>query len=340
MKPSSKRKPKKKKQPVQHVPEQIPPQESERRAAPLAAAISREEQRMAIIRELTLDQQPTVEEAERNRWAAAHGRAPRSLSMMSEQMGKMGIAGHLPRNANPPKTFNFSTPVDLGLGGELPWSNPRYNMPPQGGVRVYKSIEQRNWFNSDEREVQYAVVLEARALHYTLAREAHQLKAQHYGRLKEKNRCQHEEWDMQLQIEALMTDMYHCSHHHLRDQCPESCICCEYGQANIDRLNAGVMANIMLMDQLDDDQAKANEHRTKIERAVWNARLNAESAQGQLDFRLTSAGVFKPSFRDDSPYSTDRFEDEKQDGIILPTENYDPPEYEEPDAEFEDSRFL
>ena len=60
-----------------------------------------------------------------------------------------------------------------------------------------------------------------------------------------------------------------------------------------------------------------------------NARLDAESAQGQLDYRVTSAGVFKQSRCDDSPYSTDRFEEEeKQDGVVLPTEYYDPPDYD------------
>ena len=100
------------------------------------------------------------------------------------------------------------------------------------------------------------------------------------------------------------------------------------------------MANTMLIDQLDHDQGMANEHRAMIDRAIWNARLDAESAHGQLDYRLTSAGDFKLAHNTDSPYSTDRFEEEKQDGIILPTEDYDPPEYEAPDAEFKDPRFL
>ena len=328
MKPGGKKKAKKKKQPGQHVPGQAPQQESELSAASLATASTREAQRRAILRELTLDHQPTEEEVERNKWAAAYGRAPRSMTMLSEQMGAMGIAGHLPRSSTPPKTFNFTPPIDLGLGGPPPWRNPHYGMPPQEGVRVYKSIEERNWHHSDEYAVQFATVLEARAQHYALAREGHELKAQHFGRMKEKNRCQHEEWDMQLQIEALMIHMYHCPQHHLQDQSPESCLCCEYGQANIDRLNAGVMANIMLIDQLDHDQGMANEHRATIDRAIWNARLDAESAQGQLDYRLTSAGVFKLAHSSDSPYSTDRFEEEKQGGIILPTENYDPPEYD------------
>ena len=84
----------------------------------------------------------------------------------------------------------------------------------------------------------------------------------------------------------------------------------------------------MLIDQLDHDQEMANAHRAKIDQATWNARLDAEGAQGQLDYRVTSAGVFKLAHSSDSPYSTDRFEEEKQDGIILPTEDYDPPEYD------------
>ena len=85
----------------------------------------------------------------------------------------------------------------------------------------------------------------------------------------------------------------------------------------------------MLINQLDHDQEMANAHREKIDQATWGARLDAERALQQLDYRVTSAGVFKEAHGDDSPYSTDRFEkEEKQDGVVLPTEYFDPPDYE------------
>ena len=94
-------------------------------------------------------------------------------------------------------------------------------------------------------------------------------------------------------------------------------------------LKQGIIANTMLIDQLDHDQEEANAHREKIDQAIWGARLDAERAQGQLDYRVTSAGVLKEVHCDDSPYSTDRFEeDEKQEGVVLPAGDIDPPDYE------------
>ena len=82
-----------------------------------------------------------------------------------------------------------------------------------------------------------------------------------------------------------------------------------------------------------------------IDEATWGARLEAERAEGQLNFRVTSTGAYKEAHCDDSPYSTDRFDDEEEeqggeDVPVLPAENDDPPEYEAPDAEFEEPRFL
>ena len=263
MKPNGKRKPKKKKKPAQHVQGQVPEQESFLSAAPPAAAATRDAQREAIFRELTINHQPTPEDVENARWAAEHGREARSMTMLSQQMGALGIAGHLPQSSSPPKAFSFTPPVDLGLGRPTAWRNPHYGMPPANGVRVYKSREERNWLLADERSVQLAVVQEAQAQHYALAREGHELKVQHFARMKEKNRCQHDEWDMQLQMELQMIHMWHCPQHILREQTPESCICCEYGQANIDRLKQGVIANTMLIDQLDHDREMANAHQSK-----------------------------------------------------------------------------
>ena len=313
MKPNGKRKPKKKKQPAQDVQAQIPHPENFLRAALPAAAAPRDAQREAIYRELTINHHPTQEDVQNARWAAEHGREARSMTMLSQQMGELGIAGHLPRSSSPPKAFSFTPPVNLGLGLPTAVRNPHYGMPPANGVRIYKNREERNWHTSDERSVQLMFVQEAQAQHYALAREGHELKVQHFARMKEKNRCQHDEWEMQLQMELQMIHMWHCPQHILWDQSPESCICCERGQANIDRLKQGIIANTMLVDQLDYDQEMANAHREKIDQATWNARLDAESAQGQLDYRVTSAGVFKEAHGDDSPYSTDRFEEDEKD---------------------------
>ena len=90
------------------------------------------------------------------------------------------------------------------------------------------------------------------------------------------------------------------------------------------------------------------DHRRLIDEATRGAKLEAERAEGQLNFRITSAGDYVESGCDDSPYSTDRFEDEeKRDSDlpplvprpVLPAENDDPPEYEAPKSEFENSSF-
>ena len=90
------------------------------------------------------------------------------------------------------------------------------------------------------------------------------------------------------------------------------------------------------------------ENRRLIDEATRGAKLEAERAEGQLNFRITSGGDYVPSHYDDSPYSTDRFEeDEKQDSDlpprvpvpVLPAVNDDPPEYEAPESEFENFNF-
>ena len=66
------------------------------------------------------------------------------------------------------------------------------------------------------------------------------------------------------------------------------------------------------------------------------SQIGGRKSRGQLNFRITSTGAYKETRCDDSPYSTDRFDDEeeKQDAAVLP-----PPEYEAPDEANGDPRF-
>ena len=169
-----------------------------------------------------------------------------------------------------------------------------------------------------------------------------------------------------MEMEASMIHMYHCSLHMLLDQAPEHCICCENNQANIARLKLAALQNDKLLRQNVVKEKEVRDHMVIIDDATWGARLEAERAEGQLNFRVTSTGDYVESGCDDSPYSTDRFDDEeKQDSDlpalvahpvlpalvaspvlpalvaspVLPAENDDPPDYESLQAEFENSRF-
>ena len=150
------------------------------------------------------------------KFAAEHGRQARSHTTLSQQMGALGIAGHLPRNSPPSEAFRFMSPVRQSFGSPTAIGNPNMGMPPVGGIRKYKNREKRNWHTADERSMQLMFVQEAQAQHYALAREGHELKVQHFTRLKEKSRCQHDELEMQLQMELSMIHM-HCPLHMIWD---------------------------------------------------------------------------------------------------------------------------
>ena len=186
-----------------------------------------------------------------------------------------------------------------------------------------------------ERAVQVEYVQEAQAQHYALARAGHSLKQQLNNGLKETTRLQQNERDWQLEMERAMIDMWHCPLHILMDQSPEHCICCEDNQGNINRLKRLISSNTNSMEQLRLGQAQILKRMQEMDMATWGARLEAERAAGQLDYWVTSAGEYKETHCDDSPYSTDRFDDEEgeKQGDV-------PPDYESPEAEFEDPRFF
>ena len=177
---------------------------------------------------------------------------------------------------------------------------------------------------------------EARAQHYALARAGHDLKVMCLGFLKEGRRLQHQEMEWMLEMEMALIHMWHCPLHILQDQAPEQCICCDNNQANLARIKLALDKNATLLRRVRLDDTARRAYMEQVDRATWGARLEAERAEGQLNFRITSTGAYKETRCDDSPYSTDRFDDEeeKQDAAVLP-----PPEYEAPGEANGDSRF-
>ena len=347
MKPGGKKKPKKKKMPEPGAgatgprfggfssSSSVPIQENARRAE--------------VYRTLAENNDPSAADVRQAEWCRAHGRTARSQSFLSHQMGELGIAGHLPRNRAVPIP-RFDSPIHQRLGPPAAaWRSTTYGFPPESGVRRYKCGSERNWWRADERAIQVQYMQEAQAQHYSLARAGHDLKCQCLELEWEGRFLQLQERRRQMEMEGSMIHMYHCPLHMLLDQAPEHCICCENNQANITRLKLAALRNDKFMRQNIVKEKEVRDHMRTIDEATWGARLEAERAEGQLNFRVTRAGDYKESHCDDSPYSTDRFDDEeeKQDSDlpalvarpVLPAENDNPPEYEAPEAEFENPRF-
>ena len=353
MKANSKKKPKKKKQPASATPDQDPHEGSCFQSSGLDEA-----RRAEVYKTLTQNPNPTPEDVKHAKWCKDHDRVARSHTALSQQMGQLGIAGHLPRRVLPTEIPRFDAPCHQSLG---PPSSVRRNvtfgLPPVSGEMRWKSREERNWFTAVGRTEQRVYAQEARAQHFALAKAGHSLKQQLNNGLKETTRLQQNERDWHLEMERALIDMWHCPLHYLLDQAPEFCIGCENNQAVINRLERWISTNTDARVQVSLNQVKIRTRMDEIDSATWGARLEAERAAGQLDYRVTRAGEYKEAHSDDSPYSTDRFDDdeeqeapqvvqreeEKQDRIEPPPEvdgppsfgppGFDPPSYHPPDYE-------
>ena len=352
MKQSGKKKAKKKKTAVPHAGHDPPlcsGHSASSSSIPYQEEVRREDARKEeVYRTLTENSDPSTEDLRQARWCAAHGRTARSQSWLSHQMGLLGMAGHLARNEAAPIP-RFDSPIHQEDGPPTAfWRSKTYGFPPESGVRPFKNRLDRNWARAAEYAIQQDSMREAQAQHYALARAGHDLKCQCLQLEVERNQLHCKKLARRLEMEGLMIHMWHCALHMILDQGPEHCICCENNHARICRLK---------LQAIEDDEALQHnfaaarvleENRRLIDEATRGAKLEAERAEGQLNFRITSGGDYVPSHYDDSPYSTDRFEeDEKQDSDlppqvpipVLPAVNDDPPEYEAPESEFENFNF-
>ena len=117
------------------------------------------------------------------RVAAEAGRQARSISRLSQRMGALAMPGYLPKDATPASAFSFLANVRQNFGLPAAIGSQIMGRPPESGERIYKNYDERNWMQADERSTQLLFVQEAQAQHYALAREAHELKVQHYARV-------------------------------------------------------------------------------------------------------------------------------------------------------------
>ena len=249
--------------------------------------------RAEVYRTLAENHNPTPEDVKQAEWCKANGRLARSQSSLSYQMGDLAIAGHLPRSqaAQIPR---FDSQIHQSLGPpSTAWRSTTYGFPPESGVRRFKNRSQRNWFHADERALQTQYMQEAQAQHYALARAGHELKGQCLALQKEGKLLQHQELEHQLQMEESMIHMFHCPLHMLLEQAPEHCICCENNQANVARLKLATIRNDKFLRQVTAKEKEVRAHMQTIDEATWGARLEAERAEGQLNFRVTSSGGYK-----------------------------------------------
>ena len=205
---------------------------------------------------------------------------------------------------------------------------------------MYRNREERQWQLAGDRATQLHIVQEARAQHFALARAGHDIKVMCLTHLMETRRLQHQEMTWMLEIERALIEMWHCPFHTLHDQAPKECICCDHNQTNIARHKLALVKNAeRLRKAAITDNVRRN-HMHQVDEATWGARLEQERAEGHLNFRFRSDGSWVESRDDDSPYSTDRFEEdeEKQGGIEPPPEvdgppGFGPPIYRPPDYE-------
>ena len=352
MKPGGKKKAKKKKAPEPYAGHTVPlcgGNSSSSSSIPFQEDARREDaRREEVYRTLTENSDPSPADLRQAAWCAAHGRTARSQSWLRHQMGQLGIAGHLPRSeavAIP----RFDSPIHQESGPpSAAWRSKTYGFPPEGGVRTFKSKIDRNWTRAEEHAMQVNYLRESQAQHYALARAGHDLKCQCFQLEEERTRLHLLKLARRLEMEGYMIHMWHCALHMILDQAPEHCICCENNHANISRIKLQALRSNELLQQNIALAKEMEDHRRLIDEATRGAKLEAERAEGQLNFRITSAGDYVESGCDDSPYSTDRFEDEeKRDSDlpspvpcpVLPAENDDPPEYEAPESELENSSF-
>ena len=158
MKPSGKKKAKKKKKPGQGAQEPVP------RGVNLHPPVQEYVRRAEVYRTLAENPNPTPEDVRHANWCKEHGRVARSHSALSYQMGDLAIAGHLPRSVRPAQVPRFDSQVHQSLGP--PATGVRsitYGFPPESGVRRYSCREERNWVHSDERAVQLQYMQETQA---------------------------------------------------------------------------------------------------------------------------------------------------------------------------------
>ena len=358
MKANNKKKAKKKKQHVSSTPDQDPHEGSS-----FQAPEQLEARRAEVYKTLTQNPNPTPEDIILEKWCKDHDRVARSHTALSQQMGQLGMAGHLPRRVHPSEIPRFDAPCHQRSGPpSTVRRNTTFGLSPASGVMRWKSRAERNWFTAVGRTEQRIYAQEARAQHFSLAKAGHSLKQQLNSGIKETTRLQQNERDWQLEMERALLEMWHCPLHFIMDQSPEFCIGCENSQEAINRLERWISTNTDARVQLSLHQVKVRERMDEIDSATWGARMEAERSAGQLDWRVTKAGEYKAVHSDDSPYSTDRFdedevqeapqveqrEEEKQDGIEPPPEvdgppsfgppsfgppSFEPPDYHPPDYE-------
>ena len=328
MKANSKKKPKKKRQPVSSTPDQDPHEGSSFQTPEQAEA-----RRAEVYKTLTQNPNPTPEDIKHAKWCRDHDRVARSHTALSQQMGQLGIAGHLPRRVLPSEIPRFDAACHQQSG---PPSSVRRNttfgLPPASGKTRWKSREERNWYTAVGRTVQRVYSQEARAQHFALAKAGHSLKQQLNNGLKETTRLQQNERDWRLEMERALIEMWHCPLHYLLDQSPEFCIGCENNQGVINRLERWISTNDDARVQLSIHQAKVRERMDEIDSATWGARMEAERATAQLDYRVTRAGEYKEVHSDDSPYSTDCFADDEEQEAPLVAQREEEKHFEPPPA--------
>ena len=255
---------------------------------------------------------PAQQNAERGEQNGALHRGPRSLSTLSLQMGNLLIAGHLAETERPAQPPQFDTRSQRNRGrGVAGGRRSSFGYPPEDGVRRYHNREERQWQLAGDRATQLRIVQEARAEHCALARAGHEIKVMCLTHLMETRRLQHQEMAWMLEIERALIEMWHCPLHILKNQDLDNCICCDHNQTTIARCKFALVKNAeRLRKAAITDNVRRN-HMHQVDEATWEARLEQERAEGHLNFRFRSDGSWVESRDDDSPYSTDRFEEDE-----------------------------
>ena len=330
MRASGKKKPKKKKQPAPVSQAPLPRARGFYRPPyPSHEDLWSSERYMAVGENLY----PAQLNAERGEQNGELDRGPRSLMALSLQMGNLLMAGHLAESERPVQPPRFDTRSQRNSGrGVAGVRRSSFGYPPENGVRMYRNREERFWQHGGDRATQLQIVQEARAQHFALARAGHDLKVMCLTHLMETRRLQHQEMAWMLEIERALIEMWHCPLHILKNQDLDNCICCDQNQSNIARHKLALVKNAeRLRKAAITDNVRRN-HMHQVDEATWGARLEQERAEGHLNFRFTSDGSWVESRDDDSPYSTDRFEEdeEKQGGIEPPPEVVGPPGFAPP----------
>ena len=326
MKQGGKKKHKKKKQPEQGAQAQVPRAGNfHRPASPSNEDVWSSQHYMGAGENLYPAAPPMGQEGQ----GGEQGRGARSLAALSLQMGNLLIAGHLSEQERPVQPPRFDSRSFQGIGrGLREVRHSSFGHPPESGEQRYSCREERYWHQRAARAAQLQVVQEARAQHSALARAGHDIKVMCLNHLKEMRRLQHQEMEWMLEIELALIDMWHCPLHILQKQAPHQCICCDHNQSNIARHKLALSKNAALLRNARLNDTARRNHMEQVDAATWGARLEAEREEGQLNFRFTSNGSYVETREDDSPYSTDRFEDdeEKQDA----DDGNGPPGYESP----------